>query len=224
MSSSPTARGLDIRVVQVARAVVAAVAAVAITFSADHSAPLGLVVFGSFAIATGVVLLVARALVPAVRGVATVALGVLSVVAGIVALVPGIRSVALFFALVIVWALATGVVETVAGWRAHRALRDGTGSGSAQRRSEARDAMTVGVLTVVLGLALLFVPGQYVLHYYAVVAHRSFTLTGITIGVGVFGGYAAVAAVYLAIAAFSPRRVDAIAPAAASLDRPGGVA
>ena len=33
-----------------------------------------------------------------------------------------------------------------------------------------------------------------------------FTLTGITIGVGIFGAYAAIVAVYLAIAGFSPRK------------------
>ena len=59
---------------------------------------------------------------------------------------------------------------------------------------------------VLLGLGLLLVPAQYALNYTITEAHRTFTLTGIAIAVGVFGGYAAVIAVYLGIAGFSPRR------------------
>ena len=54
--------------------------------------------------------------------------------------------------------------------------------------------------------ALLAVPTQYALQYTVDDAHQTFTLTGITIGVGIFGGYAAIIAVYLAIAGFSPRK------------------
>ena len=35
---------------------------------------------------------------------------------------------------------------------------------------------------------------------------QTFTLTGIIIGVGIFGAYAAIVAVYLAIAGLSPRK------------------
>ena len=74
-----------------------------------------------------------------------------------------------------------------------------------------------------LGIALLVVPGQYVLDYYIPDADQTFTLTGIAIAVGVFGAYAAIVAVYLAIAGLSPRRdapaIDA-ASAATSAPRP----
>ena len=57
-----------------------------------------------------------------------------------------------------------------------------------------------------LGLALLLVPTQYALEYTIEDANATFTLTGIIIGVGIFGGYAAIVAVYLGIAGFSPRK------------------
>jgi hypothetical protein len=218
VSSAPAARTLQVRHVQIARAVVAAVAAAVITFSSDHSAALGLGVFGGFAIATALVLLAAaRTVYPAGRRAAAVAVGALSIVAGVIALIPPLRSVGLFIVLVVVWGVATGVIETVDGWRARRAARSSApAAGSLQRLSEARDAITVGVITVILGLALLLVPGQYALRYYIAEAHQSFTLTGITIAVGIFGGYAAIVAVYLGIAAFSPRReTDAAASLAA---------
>lgn len=68
----------------------------------------------------------------------------------------------------------------------------------------------IGVITVILGVALLFVPTGYALDYTIEEAAQTFTLTGITIGVGVFGGYAAIVAVYLAIAGFSPRPAPAV--------------
>ena len=55
-------------------------------------------------------------------------------------------------------------------------------------------------------VALLLVPTQYALEYTIEEANATFTLTGIIIGVGIFGGYAAIVAVYLGIAGFSPRK------------------
>jgi hypothetical protein len=63
-----------------------------------------------------------------------------------------------------------------------------------------------GALTIALGIGLLLVNPAYSLEYFISEAGRSFTLTGITIGVGLFGGYAAIIAVFLGIAGFSPRR------------------
>ena len=118
------------------------------------------------------------------------------------------RSTTLFFVLVIAWALLTGLVETIVGWRDRRAA-----IAAGERwsdRAAARDALTVGIITIVFGLALLSVPTQYALQYYIEEAGQTFTLTGITIGVGIFGGYAAIIAVFLAIAGFSPRRTQAV--------------
>ncbi len=70
--------------------------------------------------------------------------------------------------------------------------------------------MLIGILSLVLGAVLLLTPAQYALNY-DITGAGSFTLTGITIAVGLFGGYAAVVAVFLAIAGFSPRRPEPVA-------------
>ncbi|TDN91096.1 hypothetical protein EV279_0594 [Microbacterium sp. BK668] len=213
---------------QLARAVFAALAAAMITFSPDHSAAVGMSVFSGWAIATSLVFFVSIWLVyPAGSRWPSVLLGIVTVIAGMVGGVTAWRTTAVFFAVVIVWAILAGLVETVAGARARRALRDTDDIGA---RGEARDALTVGIVTVLLGLGMLFVPTQYALDYYIEDAGRSFTLTGITIGVGIFGAYAAIVAVYLAIAAFSPRRkpadvtADASAQTAPTAPEQGGAA
>ncbi|MFS0734636.1 acyl-CoA synthetase [Microbacterium sp. 1P10UB] len=208
MTSATPARAFELRHVQLARALFAAIAAVMITFSPDHSAGIGLSVFSGFAIATGLIFgLSAWLVLPAGQRCVGVTMGILSLLAGMIGGITTARSTTLFFVVVIVWALATGLTETIAGARALRAAAPGVSA----ERGAARDALTVGVITLVLGAALLFVPTQYALQYYIAEADRSFTLTGITIGVGVLGGYAAIVAVYLAIAGFSPRReTDAV--------------
>ncbi|QIG39013.1 acyl-CoA synthetase [Microbacterium sp. 4R-513] len=206
MSTSPAPRTFEVRHVQLARAVFAALAAVMITFSPDHSAAVGMSVFSGWAIATSIVFFVSIWLVyPSGQRWPSVLLGIVTVIAGMAGGVTAWRTTLVFFIAVIAWALLAGTIETVAGARARRALRD---SADAQARGEARDALTIGIITIVLGLGLLFVPTQYALNYYIEDAGRSFTLTGITIGVGIFGGYAAIIAVYLAIAGFSPRRAS----------------
>lgn len=204
MPSSPSARTFAVRHLQMARAAFAALAAAMITFSPDHSAAIGLSVFSGFAIATGLVLLLAAWLVyPAERRWPAVVTGVLTVVAGMVGGVVGWRTTTMFFVVVIAWALSTGFFELLSGILARR-------SGS-ESRADARDAIVVGAITLLLGIGLLVVPAGYALDYYIAEAHQTFTLTGIAIGVGVFGGYAAIVAVYLGIAAFSPRPLPAAA-------------
>jgi len=211
VTKAPADRTLDVRHVQLARAAVAAIAAVMVTFSPDHSAAVGLSIFSGFAFLGGIVLLLAAWQVyPAGGRSATVTLGVLFAAAGMAASVAQLRTVTMFFVIVIAWALTTGLVETVAGARGLRAARRAQGRDAA--RSESRDALTVGILTLVLGLALLLVPTQYALKYTIDEANATFTLTGIIIGVGVFGGYAAILAVYLAIAGFSPRKPAPVTP------------
>ena len=209
MTPTASARTFDVRHLQLARAAFAAIAAVMVTFSPDHSATVGLAVFSGFAIATGLVFAVAAWLVyPAGRRWPSVLLGALSLVAGLVASIGSLRSTTTFFVLVIAWALVTGLIEAIVAFRAHRTDAD---------RSTSRDGLTIGALTVVLGLALLLVQPGYALDYYLEDAERSFTLTGITIAVGVFGGYAAIVAVFLGIAGFSPRRAPAPTPADRSI-------
>lgn len=207
MTSSSAARAFEPRHLQLVRALFAAMAAVMITFSPDHSAAVGLSVFSGFAMATAIVQLLSAWLVygPGRRALPIV-LGVLTLVAGIVSSIPVLRTTEAFFVIVISWALLTGVVEAIAGARGLRAGERGSAA-----RSEARDALTVGIVGVLLALGTLAVQPAYALQY-SIEEAGSFTLTGITIAVGLFGGYAAIVAVYLGIAGFSPRREPAPAP------------
>jgi uncharacterized membrane protein HdeD (DUF308 family) len=207
VTSPASSRAFEVRHLQLARAVFAALAAVMVTFSPDHSAVVGLSVFSGFAIATGFVFAAAAWLVrPATERTTWIILAVLDLAAGIVAGIGPWRTTVVFFVLVIAWALATGLVETVSAIRTRR--RDAAAPGT-------RDALLIGILTLVLGAALPFVPMQYALEYTLEEA-GTFTLTGITIAVGVFGGYAAIVGVFLAIAGLSPRRpVEAVAPVGA---------
>lgn len=177
-----------------------------ITFSPDHSAAVGLAVFSGFAIATGLVWFAAVWLIfPKGDRWAAVLLGILAVLAGMATGMPGLRTDTMFFVVVIVWAVLSGIVEMVAGLRARRMSRS--------PRSQSRDAIFVGALSILFGVGLLAVPVQYALTYTIEEAGQTFTLTGITIAVGIFGGYAAIVAVFLGIAAFSPRPMDAGATA-----------
>lgn len=199
---SAAAPRFALRHVQLARAGIAAIAAIMVTFSSDHSAAVGLSVFSGFAIVTGLIELVSAWLTyPAGRRAVPLALGALSVVAGMLAGILVWRSTTFFFALVISWALVTGLIEAIGALRERR---------SPALRAEARDSLVTGATTVLLGLGLLLVPAQYVLTYSienpTTQANDEFTLTGIIIAVGIFGGYAAIIAVFLGIAGFSPRR------------------
>lgn len=216
MTKAPATRSLEVRHVQIARAAIAALAAVMVTFSPDHSAAVGLSIFSGFSLLLGFVLLVAAwQLFAAGRRWPSVVMGVLCVIAGLAASVAQLRTDPLFFVIVSAWALTTGAIETIAAVRDRRAARaDSDAAAAAVARSDARDGLTVGILTLVLGLALLLVPTQYALQYTIRDANATMTLTGIIIGVGVFGGYAAIVAVYLAIAGFSPRKAVPAAEAA----------
>lgn len=230
MTSASSDRAFDVRHVQLARAAFAALAAVMITFSPDHSAAVGTSVFSGFAVATGLVLLLSVWLVyPAGRRWPAAALGGLTLVAGMVSALAPLRTITGFFAVVIAWGLITGAVELIAGWRGLRAsgarrdiapgVADARPAVDPGPRSDSRDAVVVGVLGILLALALAVVPAGYSLPYTIEEAHETFTLTGIIIGVGIFGAYAAIVAVYLGIAGFSPRR-DAPAATAAPASAP----
>lgn len=226
MTDATAARAFEVRHVQLARAAFAAIATAMITFSPDHSAAVGVSVFSGFAIATALVHFAAAWLVyPVGARWPSILLGIVTLLAGMAGGLTPLRTVTGFFAIVVTWAIATGIIETVAGARALRALRPRTvkagdvapwDDGASVRvapRSESRDAVVIGILTIVLGLALLCVPSGYALQYTIEEAHQTFTLTGIIIAVGILGGYTAIAAVYLAIAGFSPR---AVTPASAA--------
>ncbi|MFT4157170.1 MAG: acyl-CoA synthetase [Microbacterium sp.] len=191
---SATARTFRVRDVQLVRALFAAVAAAMITFSSDHSAAVGLAVFSGFALTTALVLALAAWLVlPAGRRWSYVLLAVCGVLAGMAGGVPAWRNDDLFFAVVIAWALATGAVELIAGLADRRAGESG-----------ARDSITVGAFGILLAVALLAIPAGFTQHYQVKNAGE-FLLTGIILGVGMLGGYAAIVAVFLGIAGLTPK-------------------
>ena len=198
---SAPARAFTVRHVQLLRALFAAAAAVMITFSPDHSAAVGLSVFSGFVLTTALVQIVAVWLVyPTGQRWPSVVLAILGFVAGMVAGVPAWRTDDLFFVVVIAWALATGTVELVVGLRARRAADPA-----------ARDSITVGAFGLLLGVVLLAIPAGFV-QPYAIEGAGDFVLTGIILGVGMFGGYAAIVAVFLGIAGLTPKRADETAP------------
>lgn len=200
VTTPPAERAFDLRHLQLARALFAALAAAMITFSPDHSAVLGLIVFSGFALATGLAW-AASAWIVFSRGERAVPalMAAVSLLAGLIASVGPWRTTGMFFGLVITWAVVSGVIELVG------ALRDR----KAGRTAGVRDGVLIGILGIVLGVVLLLTPMQYALDY-SITGAGSFTLTGITIAVGLFGGYAAVIAVFLAIAGFSPRRTEPV--------------
>jgi len=224
-------RTFDVRHLQLARAAFAAIAAAMITFSTDHSAAVGSAVFSGFAIATAFVHLLAVWLVyPVGRRWPSVALGAVTLVAGMASGLFPLRTATGFFVIVIAWALASGVIELVAGWRglSTRTERREIVPGVADARpiapvgprSESRDAVVVGALTILLGIGLLCVQPAYALTYRVEQAGLTGTLTGVIIGVGLFGGYAAIVAVYLGIAGFSPRAAAPAEMGAVTSDAP----
>ncbi len=164
MSDTPARRTFEVRHVQLARAAFAALAAIMITFSSDHSAVVGLSVFSGFAIATGLVHLAAAWLVyPAGARWPSLLLGIVTIIAGMAGGLQPLRTVSGFLAVVVSWAVVTGVIEAVAGIRGIRALRPrelksgevapwaGGPSPVVAPRSESRDAVVVGILTVIVG-------------------------------------------------------------------------
>ena len=180
--------------VPVARAAVAAVAAVAITFNGNHSPWLGLSVFGGFAVLTALVEILLgspRLAADRVARGAFLAQAAVTLVAGVVALaLAPTAGLPAFYGIVIVWALLTGAVELYSGFR----LRG--------RSPLARDWMTIGGLTVLLAVAFLLVPPGLDQQFTGPDGvDRSLTASVVT--VGIFGAYAAIVAVLLVIGGFS---------------------
>jgi uncharacterized membrane protein HdeD (DUF308 family) len=180
--------------VPLARAVPALAVTIVITFSADHSAPLGLVTFGIYAVLAGAVL-AASALRLGAKGVVrtvTFAQGILTVVAGIVSLALPAAGLPFFVFLLTAFAAITGCLELYLGLR------------SRGRSSSSRDWVFVGALTALLAIVVLLVPPGY---------SQSFTgpdevqrvLTASVIVVGALGAYWAILGVYLVIAGLSLR-------------------
>jgi len=174
-SEAPALSGLWLA--PVLRALPAAAAGLAITFTADHSPAVGLVMLSVFGLGSALILLGTGLRLPRTQALGGLhrALAVIAAVVGalaVVVLLTGTAGLPLFLLLVGGYAVLAGALELVWGLR-HRG-RDGF----------ARDALVIGTGTLALALVLAFVGD-------AVSA------------VGFFGAYAVIIGVYLVIAGFS---------------------
>jgi uncharacterized membrane protein HdeD (DUF308 family) len=177
VANAPTApaHGRRYWLVPVARAAIALVPAVVVTFTAAHTPAFGLVLFGLFALASGLtvgILSWSTLEGSAARG-SFVIQGVVGVVAGVLALLTHTGGLGYFLYVVSVWGIVTGFLELYSGVR----LRG--------RAATARDWMVVGGGTVLLAVVFLVLPADAVT------------------GVGLLGAYLVVLGVYLGIAGLS---------------------
>lgn len=198
MVSSPT-RTNSVRYLQRARALLAAIAAVMVTFSPDHSAGTGLAIFSGFTTTTAIIMFIAwwMGKTDPNRWL-WASLAAVSFLAGLATSIAVWRTPPLFFTVVTGWALISGGLEILGGLRARR------GAGSMVARRDARDEIVAGVFGLLLAIGVLLIPAGYALNYQIPEAGQTYTLTAITIGVGLFGAYCAILAVFLGIAGFSP--------------------
>lgn len=176
--------------IPLARAIVLIATALVITFSQDHSASLGLTVFGAFAIATAAIFALAAMLIH--RGserVIVMLKAVVSVLAGVLALAISGGGLPFFLYLVSVWAAITGFLELYLGLRA-------------RRTAPSRDWVFMGALTAVFAIVVLLLPPDLTDEFTGSDG-VSGVLTAAVIAVGALGAYAAIAGVYLAIGALS---------------------
>ncbi len=165
-----------------------------ITFSADHSAPLGLVTFGIFGVVAGAVL-TASALRLGSSGVVrtvTFAQGILTVLAGIVSLALPAAGLPFFVFLLTAFAAITGFLELYLGLR------------SRGRSGSSRDWVFAGALTALLAVVVLLVPPGFAQSFVGPDEVQR-VLTASVIVVGALGAYWAILGVYLVIAGLSLR-------------------
>lgn len=190
------------RILMIVRALIAAVAAIVVTFVQNRPGEFAVAALEGFLIAS-LAYFVAETLV---RGLnpTRVLLGLVALAGAVLALaLPGSPDARFHLALLL-WAAAAGIIELVGGLLGRR-----------RGAADARDQITIGALTCVLALASLIVSPEYALDYFVEEAGQSFTLTGTIVGVGLFGGWAAIVAVYLGIGAFSPAPTNTVAKDAA---------
>ncbi len=190
--------------VPVVRAVPAIVVGLIITFSADHTALFGLLTFGGFAVATGAILawgalrLEGRTL----RAI-SLAQAVASLLAGAAAVILSTTGPGTLFLILASWAAVTGFLEIYLGLRARG------------RHPASREWLPLGVMTALLALAVLLVPADYALPWAA--TDRGVAVSGVLtsqiIVVGIFGAYAILAGVFLAIGGLSARWTEQEKPA-----------
>lgn len=177
--------------VPLGRAITALVLAGVVTFSADHSAPLGLTTFGIFGVVSGgIITALALRATPGTTRTLHITQGVVTVVAGAASLTLTGAGLPYFVLLLTAFAAVTGFLELYLGLRGRRT------------EGSARDWIFAGGLTVLLAIVVLLVPPGFVQSFEGpdgVVRQ----LTASVIVVGVLGAYWAILGIYLVIAALS---------------------
>lgn len=179
--------------IPVLRAVPAAIVALVITFSTNHAAGYGLLLFGAFAVVEGLVLLLAglTRLPGDERSRRTTLLqAVITLLAAAAAFATNGLGLPAFIAVVAVFAVVTGALELTQGLRARG------------RSPFARDWTTIGGLTLLLAVAFLVTPPDYS-QQLGGVERVSGILDASIVLVGLLGAYLAVTAVFHVIAGLS---------------------
>lgn len=177
-------------VVPVVRGLLALVPAAVVTFSPNHSPEFGLVVFGVWAVVSGLVVGALSMRLLEERGIRSLFLvnGIVTTAAGLLAVtVPGGLPFLLY--LVSVWAAVTGFVELYAGLRARG------------RTPAARDWIAAGAFTAIAAIVFLLLP-----------------LDAVT-AVGLLGAYLVILGVYLVIGGFSLKWATAPGAAASGSEQ-----
>ncbi|WP_420366250.1 DUF308 domain-containing protein [Curtobacterium sp. L3-7] len=189
--------------IPILRAVPAAIVAIVITFSSNHAAGYGLLLFGAFAVVEGVVLGVGSLtrLRDDDRSRRTaVAQAVVTVLAGVAGIACNGLGLPAFITIVVAFAVLTGALELTQGIRARRTS------------PFARDWMTIGGLTLLLAIGFLVTPPDYS-QQLGGIEQVSGVLDASIVLVGLLGAYLAITAVFHAIAGLS-HKWGTTAPAA----------
>jgi hypothetical protein len=183
----------------IARAVPTAALALVITFSADHSARFGLIVFGVFGIAAGIVLAVAAWLRLAGSRVRAYLLiqAVVTLAAGLAALLlasghSSSSEVRFLFLVFTIFAAVTGFLELYSGVRSRR------------RFVASGDWVVMGAITVAAALVFMLIPPDYRQNYTGPDQVKR-VLDASVVVVGVLGAWAAIATLFLVIAGLSAK-------------------
>lgn len=178
--------------VPLARAIPAIALAIVVTFSADHSARLGLVTLASFALVAGGIILISSVLSPH-RGIArslSITQGVVTLLTAVGAFIATAGGQAYLVFLLSAFAAITGFIELYLGLR------------SRGRDASSRDWVFVGSLTALLAVIVLLVPPGFSQPYTGPDGVDR-ELTASIVLVGLLGAYWAILGVYLVIAALS---------------------
>jgi uncharacterized membrane protein HdeD (DUF308 family) len=184
---------LDAWILPAGRALLALALGLAITFTGGHTATFGLVAFGAFAVVSGVFLgtMSFRRGADPIARTAFRAQALVTVVAGVVALVQTGGGIGYLVWVLSGWAIVTGALELVSGIRARRRVAAWT------------DWITVGALTLVLGIVVLVLPPDIADSFSGDKGVEGL-LTSPIIVTGLLGAWGIITGVLLAIAAASP--------------------